>query len=450
MDQTGEKTEDRAARLKMVRARSALVLDHPFFASLALRLELREDRHCSTAWSDGKVLAYNPGYVNAVSLERIKGLQCHEVLHLACLHHLRRKDRDAKIWNKACDYAINPILLEAGLSLPTGYLDDPAHHGKSADAIYAELVYGMDEVKGGASGGGNEEESRPAEDMDATSAGGDSGGQGDQEPEPGGQSKGEPGDQPFAAAGGDSGDAGEERAESSDPGMSGEVRDHSSGANAPEGSSNNLEEEAWNAALAQALHKARECGKLPGCLERLAARRLFPALGWRELLRRFLSKAARNDFSWVRPNRRHVHSGLYLPGLENLELAEIAVAVDVSGSITQAELERFAAELSAVLEEFSAEITVLTCDAALTSVRRLSSLDLPLDFTAAGGGGTSFRPPFELLAQEGADPACLVYFTDLASDAYPEDPGYPVLWVTPARDFDPPPFGEAIIMEERQ
>lgn len=440
---------DKAARLKMVQARSALVLDHPFFATLALRLELREDCGCSTAWSDGQVLAYNPGYVNAVSLERLKGLQCHEVLHLACLHHTRREGRDPKLWNKACDFAINPILLEAGLSLPTGYLDDPAFHGKSADAIYASLMDGLDEVKGGASGGGQEEQSRPAEDMDAKAGSGNSG-QGADEPEPGGQDQAEPGDQKLAGAGGDSQAKGEDKTESSDPGMSGEVRDPSPGSQAPEGSSQDLQEQAWNSALAQALHKARECGKLPGCLERLAGGRLFPSLSWRELLRRFLDQAAKNDFSWVRPNRRHVHSGLYLPGLHNLELAEIAVAVDVSGSITQPELERFAAELSAVLEEFTSEITVLTCDAALTSSRRLSSMDLPLDFTATGGGGTSFRPPFQRLEEDGAAPACLVYFTDLACDAYPEAPGYPVLWVTPNREFQPPPFGEVVLMEERQ
>jgi len=440
---------DQAARLKMVKARSALVLDHPFFASLALRLELREDSDCSTAWSDGRVLAYNPTYVNAVPLERLKGLQCHEVLHLACLHHIRREGRDPKMWNKACDYAINPILLEAGLSLPTGYLDDPVHHGKSADAIYANLMDGLDEVKGGASGGGKEEQSRPAEDMDAK-GGRDNSGQGDEQPKSNGQSQGDQGDQLRAGMGGESQAQGKESTESSDPGMSGEVRDPSPGTQAPEGLSQDMQELAWNSALAQALHKARECGMLPGCLERLAASRLFPALSWRELLRRFLDRAARNDFSWVRPNRRHVHSGLYLPGLDSLELAEIAVAVDVSGSITQAELERFAAELSAVLEEFATEITVFACDTVLTSHKRLSNLDLPLRFTAAGGGGTSFRPPFRQLEEEGATPACLVYFTDLACDAYPEEPGFPVLWVTPNKEFQPPPFGEVILMEDRQ
>jgi predicted metal-dependent peptidase len=439
---------DREARLKMLRARTELVLDHPFFASLALRLELREDAGCSTAWSDGTLLAYNPGYVNAVPLEKLKGLQCHEVLHLACLHHTRRKGRDPKMWNKACDFAINPILLEAGLCLPTGYLDDPAFHGKSADAIYANLMDGLDEARGGAVGGGKEDEGSPAEDVEAKN-GHENGTQGDDQPRENGRSKGDEGSRQSVAGSGETRSKGEESAESSDPGMSGEVRDPEQGNRAPEGASRQIQELAWESAVAQALHKARECGQLPGCLERLLADRLFPTLGWREILRRFLARAARNDFSWVRPNRRHLHAGLHLPGLENLELAEIAVAVDVSGSITQPELERFAAELSALLEEFDSAITVLTCDAAVTSCRRLSRADLPLDFTATGGGGTSFRPPFRLLEEEGVQPACLVYFTDMACDSYPCDPGFPVLWVTPGQDFQPPPFGEVVRMEQR-
>lgn len=439
---------DREARLKMLRARTELVLDHPFFASLALRLELREDVGCSTAWSDGQVLAYNPGYVNAMPLDKLKGLQCHEVLHLACLHHTRREGREPKFWNKACDFAINPILLEAGLSLPTGFLDDPEHHGKSADAIYAALMDGLDEARGGAVGGGKEDEGSPAEDVEAK-GGREDGAQGDDQPRDNGRNKGDEGGRQSVTGGGETRSKGEESAQSSDPGMSGEVRDPDQGSQAPEGASHRMQELAWNTAVAQALHKARECGQLPGCLERLLADRFFPTLGWRELLRRFLSRAARSDFSWVRPNRRHLHAGLHLPGLENLELAEIAVVVDVSGSISPKEMECFATELSAVLEEFDSAITVLACDATVRSCQRLSRADLPLRFTVAGGGGTSFRPPFRLLEEEGVNPACLVYFTDMACDSYPDDPGFPVLWVTPGQDFQPPPFGEVVRMEQR-
>ena len=125
----------------------------------------------------------------------------------------------------------------------------------------------------------------------------------------------------------------------------------------------------------------------------------------------------------------------------------MAVAVDVSGSIEQTHLDAFSAEISAILEEFDTELTLLTCDAALTSLKRLTRRDMPLQLAAAGGGGTDFRPPFQALEREGVVPACLIYFTDMQCSRYPEDPGYPVLWLTVRESPLSPPFGEVIGME---
>jgi predicted metal-dependent peptidase len=417
------------ARLKMIKARSELVLDHPFFAELAMRLDMREDPSCQTAWSDGRTLAYNPSYIEGMPLEKVKGLQCHEVLHLACCHHTRRNGRDEKLWNTACDYAINPVLLEAGIELPHGYLDDPAHHGKSAEAVYKTLV-DREEEKSGSNENNmeNEVESQDAESQSAAQNSDD--------------------ENSLSNEQNDTRESSEEQAaDDNDPGGSGEVRDAPSLADGNSEDGRRREEDEWKESLAQALNKSRESGTLPGTLERLMGEMLAPSVSWRELLRRFLAEAAKNDFSWVRPDRRRLHAGLYLPSLHNEELAEVAVAVDVSGSIDQSELDAFAAELSAVLEEFDTAITVFTCDAALTTQERLAKWDLPLNFQAKGGGGTSFRPPFEKLEEDDIQPACFVYFTDMACTAYPEDPGYPVLWVTPAYEHTPPPFGEVILME---
>lgn len=421
------------ARQKMIKARSGLVLEHPFFANLALRLEMREDPGCRTAWSDGRVMAYNPLYIESMPLEKVKGLQCHEVLHLVCCHHTRRGGRDKKLWNKACDYAINPILLEAGIELPTGYLEDPAHYGKTADAIYKVLVDMSDERKGGAQSGKGQEVD---EDEDA-------------EKNPGAENEDEESQAEQSEEMKDQ-DGGQED-ENNDPGMSGEVRDTPLLVEGSDGEDElRREEEDWKTSLSQAVNKAREAGDLPGGLERLVGEILSPSLNWRELLSRFLAEAAKNDFTWVRPNRRRLQDGLYLPGLHSEELARVAIAVDVSGSIEQAELDAFASELSILLEEYDSALTVFTCDAAVTSMQQLGRWDLPLDFRAAGGGGTSFRPPFERLEQECVSPACLIYFTDMQSLSFPEEPAYPVMWVTPNLEYAPPSFGEVVIMEPSQ
>ncbi|MFV0347960.1 MAG: DUF2201 family putative metallopeptidase [Halodesulfovibrio sp.] len=440
---------------KLIRARSDLVLEHPFFASLALRLDFREDTSCRTAWVDGSTFAYNPAYMGILPLAKIKGVLCHEVLHLACCHHTRRGGRDARLWNMACDYAINPVLLDAGLELPDGYLDDDRHRGKTADAIYATMVHASDEIKGGsaldngkASDADEEDAQVSANHHDKQEEGGGAGSPPRDVPPPE-----ELPESPARRDATGSGTPGESLEENdSDPGMTGEVRDADTSpgkAEDGEGAGELLaqQEQQWQAAMAQALRKAKEFGDIPGSLERLCNSLLAPVLSWRELLRRFLQHRVRNDFTWVRPNRRHLHAGIYLPGLESEELEQIAVAVDVSGSITQPQLDAFMAELSAILEEFDSTLTLITCDTEVTSERQLTRADLPLSMHARGGGGTDFRPPFERIAHASTLPSCLIYLTDMECDRFPAEPEYPVLWVCPCATASPPPFGEVVHME---
>ena len=128
-----------STRRKIIKARTNLLLAQPLFGSLCLRMDPVEDRRCATAWTDGRTLAYNPGYVAGLSDEQVQGLMAHTVMHPACQHHTRRKGRDSALWNIACDHAINWILLDAGIELPPKYLDNPAYNGLTADEIYAVL-----------------------------------------------------------------------------------------------------------------------------------------------------------------------------------------------------------------------------------------------------------------------------------------------------------------------
>src|SRR5579863_8307646 len=55
------------------------------------------------------------------------------------------------------------------------------------------------------------------------------------------------------------------------------------------------------------------------------------------------------DYTWARPNRRHVWSGLYLPGITSESVGEIAIAVDCSGSVSARQLGLFNAEIQSIL-----------------------------------------------------------------------------------------------------
>ena len=123
---------------QMTNARAKLLMEHVFFGSLALRLILIEDTTIDTGCTDGSVLRYNPAFVDKLNMSETKGFIAHEVAHCALNHMSRRGSRDPENWNKACDYAINPLLVDSGLTLPTGGLLNPAYTG-SAEHIYSLL-----------------------------------------------------------------------------------------------------------------------------------------------------------------------------------------------------------------------------------------------------------------------------------------------------------------------
>lgn len=159
---------------------------------------------------------------------------------------------------------------------------------------------------------------------------------------------------------------------------------------------------------------------------------------------RFLSANARNDYSWVRPNRRLLQQGLYLPGLHLEELGDVVVAVDTFGSVGERELAVFAREVQGVLDAFDCTVTVLYHDTSVCGKQRWRSTDGPLVLEPVGGGGTSHECVFEWLARSDVQPSCLVCLTDLET-RFPTQVSYlPVLWAVVRDAGRRPPFGQLV------
>jgi len=165
---------------------------------------------------------------------------------------------------------------------------------------------------------------------------------------------------------------------------------------------------------------------------------------WRELLRRLWSETNPADYSWMRPNRRHLWTGLYLPGVIREGVGEVAIAVDCSGSVSARQLRLFEAEARSILEGQRPErVYILYFDAAVHKVDTYEA-GQRIDLNPVGGGGTEFGPCFEWLDERGIRPQSLVFLTDLYGSFPSSAPPYPVLWAsTGGREA---PFGEVIPM----
>nr|WP_211922417.1 VWA-like domain-containing protein [Solidesulfovibrio aerotolerans] len=428
---------------KLVRARMELVLAHPFFGAMALRLIPIDDAGCRDMWTDGVHLGYNPLALASRSEEDITVMVAHEILHLACEHHLRRKDRDPALWNKACDLAIAALLVEAGFPLPKGHPFEAAQAGKPAEAIYAALTGNNDER----GGGGSEKKAKTSAAPAETAPGG---GDGDT------PFAGAPTDPKAAPAGADlsgatrqrqsaSGDKdGDGRIGDKSSHSVGEVRDHPDLDGARQEPKRRELTEKLRQDVSQSRRAAAAMGNMPAGLERVLAGLARPKLDWSTLLRRFILDRAVSDYSWSPPNRRHIHMGLYLPSPRSMSLGDVVLAIDTSGSVDAPLLAAFCAELSGVLEVCDARLLVYCCDMAVSQAQVWTRADPPLEFVPAGGGGTDYRPVFAKVASEGLHPACLLYCTDLECDRFPAEPPYPVLWVVPAAARGRPPFGDVL------
>ena len=355
-------------------ARTRLILDQPFLGALVLRLPLTaaDPSWCSTAATDARRLYYNPRWIESLSSSQVQFALAHEALHCALGHFARCGHRVRSRWDLACDFAINPVLVEQGLSPPPTAVVLDLYAGMAAEEIYPCLSDDLDQ-----------------ETLDQHLYG-----------EQGGQGGGESGERapaPPAAA--------------------------------------ELERLAqqWQRHLAAAAQRAEEAGRLGGALSRLVTGALQAELPWRALLAQYLSLTARHDYSYSRPSRRE--GEMILPSLRSGQ-AELCVALDVSGSVGDADLTQFVAEVDAIRGALPARVTLFACDAALAPESPwLFEPWQPLTPPAQlqGGGGTDFAPVFEWIAREGLRPDALLYFPD-AQGAFPQTvPEYPVLWLVKGR-----------------
>lgn len=136
---------------QLVRARCALILNQPFFGTLALRLQLKEDNSIPTLAVDGRTMFYNAQFVKSLNANLTKAAVAHEVGHCIFNHIGRRAGRDPRLWNCAGDFVINDMLKQSGFSLGEGWLHNPAYSGMTADHIYDLL---KQEARDGSEGKG--------------------------------------------------------------------------------------------------------------------------------------------------------------------------------------------------------------------------------------------------------------------------------------------------------
>lgn len=192
--------------------------------------------------------------------------------------------------------------------------------------------------------------------------------------------------------------------------------------------------------------KAKAAGSMTSDDELLVSRLNFKAKDWKADLRRFAAKQINNltDSSKKKRNRRY---GVSYPGIVRSEELVLGVAIDTSGSVSDAALCQFMAEIAKIAQY--AKIIIVEAD---TEVKNRYEFDPKKTYTVKGRGGTAYQPAFDWF-NKNEEIDGLIYFGDM--DCYDETitkPKYPVLWAIVGDQKPPAEWGSStqiIIVEKR-
>lgn len=188
------------------------------------------------------------------------------------------------------------------------------------------------------------------------------------------------------------------------------------------------QEKKWKERVKEAIEYSRAQGVDPDWMKRLY-KDMQPKEDWRILLREYAQPYA-GDFTFSPVDRRFLDGDFLLPDIQDNEQIDwIAIAIDTSGSIGDKELSAFLGEVRGILDSYDrVKVKITFCDAQATPFMELSDFDKD-KIEATGGGGTDFRPVFDLIKKEDTPPKCLLYFTDTYGTFPNKAPDYDVMWV---------------------
>ncbi len=402
--------DDKTVQTKLAAARTRLILEKPFLGALVLRmpLEMGDPAWCTTAATDAKKIYFNYEYINQLHGSETQFVLAKQALHCALSHFARRGHRIKQRWDLACEYAVNPILIEEGFTAPPGTLIEDSFKDMSAEEIYCCL---QDKDEGDAENSNNEDQGND-ETNDPT----------------------------------DNDDSPESNEQSQDD-RDGEKNDSDFKGSPQPATMSQQEQEnlsvQWQQRLAGAAQQAQQAGKLSESMARMVEFMLQPKLPWRALLARHMTATARDDYNYSRPSSRRGDPSIF-PSLRSSQVNMI-VAIDVSGSIDDEEMNEFLCEIDAIKGQLRARISLLAWDAELAKgspwvFESWEEFSLPKTF--AGGGGTDFRPVFDWAKTQDQPPELLVYFSDCVGKFPDYQPNYSVIWLV--KGNQPVPFGQRI------
>ncbi len=223
----------------------------------------------------------------------------------------------------------------------------------------------------------------------------------------------------------------------------------------PQQAQQNPQQWAVEVKAAQTIEAMKAQGKMAGALMRMFEKVLNPKVPWTDHIRGiFNRKVGSGSYDWRRPDRRFICRDLYMPSRSGNGAGWVVVWGDTSGSIGEAELCQYIAELGAIVEDCMPQrLTICWCDDALIE-ENIDELSEPSDMQGLkakvastgvmGGGGTSVEPVFEWIANQQGKPEVFIGFTD-GYVSFPDvHPDCVIIWASTGKGPEGYPYGDVV------
>lgn len=331
----------------------------------------------------------NEDWFNSYETQHQASILVHEILHYTLQHDLRMGRRDPELYQKACDQVVNNLLLDMGYELPPqeSQFTKTKYHNIALESVYKDI---------------EEEFARKKE----------------KEPDS------KPSDLPSSSFGSD--------LNTNNLPSSKEV--------------NKRNQQILNADMANQAQGHKSIGESGDVFSKLFKDIKDGSLNWVEILAGYVDEISQNEISYHTFNRRYLPLGLYLPDVKGFaRIGKVALAFDVSGSVSEDEARAFLAEIRKIRADINPEVMSITTFnhkiVAQFEIQENDSLD---EVTMDISGGTALTPVFDYYNKEQNKPNFLIVFSDMYVHDFPEQTDYPVIWISINNPNPNIPFGKTI------
>jgi predicted metal-dependent peptidase len=429
----------------------------PTFGSIIANTEFKACKEIKTAETDGKVVFYNPEFVEKLSEMEQVFLFVHELCHGAFEHMYRGEGKDADLWNIATDAVINALLQKHGLPMIKGGVDIPEAVNYDSEEMYNKLIEEKKKQEQQNSQGGQYSSDKFKEWKEAVSNTHDLW---DKAMEERKKEQSKENEQ-------DSKDSKKQSKENEQDSKDNKKQSKENGQDSKESQKSSEEKddeisefvkkgereifkqnENERIIRLQELSKelAKESSGLPGNETQHTQRGLSDIgiatalIDWRRLLR----QEAKYDEEWTRKNAR-MRNGYFRHRLEEIPTPpETEIVLDISGSVSEIILKNFLRECKNIFANSKVKIGCFNTKfygfTELKKVEDIDNMKFPI------GGGTDFNAAVGAFSRRAQNK---IIFTDGLANM-PEETAGNVIWVVYGNKKINPKGGKVIYINEEQ